>query len=184
MRSKDNDKGLWPRRNSSNLQRRANSSRPTRFGKTAWQRGSRHRNILGCFLPQPLPQVHASSIRPLAASFAAGDRPLPKTSMATTAWQFLTSLAGKCKAAAQLVAMQAERTKLSNVTLPGAFRASARTSTATAPSGADFADIYQSIDGLLAQIKTLQTPSVKARGLHKRRRLLPRPLTIPSKPKP
>ena len=131
-------------------------------GMAAWQPASEHPWLFppatatagpppvpSDLLPPPLPQETA---------------PLPKTSMATTAWQFLTSLAGKCKAAAQLVAMQAERTKLSNVTLPGAFRALGAHVYGDGPFRADFADIYQWIDGHLAQIKTLQTPSVKAEG--------------------
>jgi len=131
-------------------------------GMAAWQPASEHPWLFppttaaagsppvpSDLLPPPLPQETA---------------PLPKTSMATTAWQFLTSLAGKCKAAAQLVAKQTERTKLTAITLPSAYRALGKEIHGEDRFRADFADIYQRIDGHRAQIKTLQTPSAEAEG--------------------
>jgi hypothetical protein len=130
-------------------------------GMTAWQAVSQ---IPGLFPfvasdePPPIPSDPSPPPLPQETT------PLPKTSMATKARQLMVSLAGKGEAAAQLVAMQAERTKLSNVTLPGAFRALGAHVYGDGTFRADVADVYQRIDGHLAQIKTLQTPSVKAEG--------------------
>jgi hypothetical protein len=130
-------------------------------GMAAWQAVSQ---IPGLFPfiasdePPPIPSDPSPPPLPQETT------PLPKTSMATKARQLMASLGGKGKAAAQLVAKQAERTKLSNVTLPGAFRALGAHVYGDGTFRADFADIYQRLDGHLAQIKTLQTPSVKAEG--------------------
>ena len=130
-------------------------------GMAAWQAVSQ---IPGLFPfvasdePPPIPSDPSPPPLPQETT------PLPKTSMATKARQLMASLGGKGKAAAQLVAKQAERTKLSNVTLPSAFRAFGAHVYGDGTFRADFADIYQRLDGHVAQIKTLQTPSVKAEG--------------------
>lgn len=65
------------------------------------------------------------------------------------------SLAGRSKSAAQLVAKQAERTKLTQITLPNAYRAVGKHVHAGGRFRPDFADAYGRIDALLADIAKL-----------------------------
>jgi hypothetical protein len=77
--------------------------------------------------------------------------------LAGKAKSFAGSLASRGKAAAQLVAKQAERTKLASVNLPGAYQALGKHLHDTGRLRSDLPDRYRAIDTLLAEIQAIQT---------------------------
>jgi hypothetical protein len=84
--------------------------------------------------------------------------------MADKAKEMAASLLSKGKAAAQLVAKQAERTKFANITLPNAYQALGKHVHNAGAFRDDLGDIYQKIDCLLKDIEAHSTPGAKAEG--------------------
>ena len=74
----------------------------------------------------------------------------------------VSAAAQRGKAAAQLVAKQAERTKLVNVTLPAMYLALGRHIHKEGCFRDEFPEVYKKIDGLLAQIAALQPHAANA----------------------
>ena len=115
----------------------------------------------------PFPSHAASEPPPLpfgdATSPHSGPPPVPASTKndfsgaASKAKGLVASLAQRGKAVAQLVAKQAERTKLVNVTLPAAYQALGRHIHKEGRFRDEFPEVYKKIDGLLAQIAALQT---------------------------
>jgi hypothetical protein len=83
---------------------------------------------------------------------------------ATKAKAWASSLAGRSKAAAQLVAKQAERTKLTRFTLPNVYRALGKHVHDADTFRADFADAYGRIDTFLADIAKLSAAPPAVEG--------------------
>ena len=71
--------------------------------------------------------------------------------------ELLGSLASRAKAAGLLIAKQTERTKLLNVTLPHHYQALGKHLYGHRQYADEFASLFQNIDALAAQIKTLQS---------------------------
>jgi len=69
----------------------------------------------------------------------------------------LGSLASRAKTAGLLIAKQTERTKLLNVTLPHHYHCLGKHLFGSRQYADEFATLYQNIDALLGQIKTLET---------------------------
>ncbi len=117
--------------------------------------------------PPPLPFDNAASPH-------GGPPPVPArrkidfSGATSKAKGFAASLAKRGKAAAQLVAKQAERTKLVNVSLPAVYQALGRHIHGEGRFRDEFPEIHKQIDGLLAEIAKLQTQAAnapKAEGL-------------------
>lgn len=78
------------------------------------------------------------------------------------------SLGGRSKAAAQIIANQAERTKLTQITLPNAYRTLGRHVHGAGSLRVDFADTYGKIDALLADIAKLKATGPAVDGVKKK----------------
>ena len=107
--------------------------------------------------PSPIRSTPPPSVGPSEPA-TSGDNP---TSL-------LSSLAQRGKAAAQLVAKQAQRTKLTTMTLPAAYQALGRQIVESGRYRTDFASQYGAIDAPLKQIQVIQGRSAsepKAEGI-------------------
>ena len=74
------------------------------------------------------------------------------------------SLAARSKAAGQFAAKQAERAKLTQITLPNAYRPLGRHIHGASSFRADFGDIYARIETLLTEIAILSAEKRKVQG--------------------
>ena len=81
---------------------------------------------------------------------------------ATKAKAAVFAAAQRGKAAAQLVAKEAERTKLLNLTLPALYHGLGKRIHNAKCFRQDFPEVYKNIDGLLAEIATLQAQGANA----------------------
>jgi hypothetical protein len=125
----------------------------------AWKQGMAQWVQVGTIIPPPPPDPNAPP--PLPIQSIQHDALAAATGMAA-------SLLSRGKEATQLVAKQAERTKLGTVTLPNAYHALGQHIYAKGAYRADFASIYQKIDAPLNEIKAIQEHNAnqpKAEGL-------------------
>ena len=82
----------------------------------------------------------------------------------TKAKELALSLAGRSRAVGQLVANQAERTKLTTITLPNAYRPLGKQVHGAGRFHADFGEIYWRIDTLLTEIAVLSAEKARVQG--------------------
>jgi len=87
---------------------------------------------------------------------------------ATKAKVVVVSFAGRSKAAARIIANQAERTKLTQITLPNAYRTLGRHVHGAGSLRVDFPDAYGKIDSLLADIAKLTATGPAVEGFKKK----------------
>jgi hypothetical protein len=88
--------------------------------------------------------------------------PEPRNSAGSKVGKLIASLAKRGKAAAQLVAMQAMRTKLLNVNLPTAYQALGKHIHGTGNYRDEFPELFKKLDDTLAAIAALNTHSAAA----------------------
>ena len=121
--------------------------------------------------PPPLPPV------PDHESVTADSTPQPAHAATAADWlrvavgkvkELALSLAAKSKAAGQLAAKQAERAKLTKITLPNAYRPLGKYIHGAGSFRADFRDIYARIDTLLTEISVLSADKPKVQGFAKK----------------
>ena len=116
--------------------------------------------------PPPIPPDDEPPPPPNEATSAAisSEATTDSSSVASKAMGLAASLAKHGKAAAQLVAKQAERTKLVNVNLPAAYQSLGRHIHGTGNYRDEFPDVYQKIEGLLKDITTHSAAAPRAEG--------------------
>ncbi len=88
--------------------------------------------------------------------------PEPRSSAGNKVGKLIASLAKRGKAAAQLVAKQAVRTKLLNVNLPAAYQALGKQIHGTGNYRDEFPEVFKRLDDALAAIAALKTNSATA----------------------
>lgn len=120
--------------------------------------------------PPPLPPVPDET-----AAADSKPQPAPAPTVAdrfhaatTKAKAVAVSLAGKSKSAAQIIANQTERTKLTKLTLPNAYRALGKHVHGADSFRADFGEIYERIDELLADVSKLTATGPAVEGFKER----------------
>jgi len=92
------------------------------------------------------------------------------------------ALASRTRTAGQLVAKQAERTKLLQVTLPSHYRALGKHLYEDGSRRDEFATEFQAVDGLVEQIKTIHSRSAdepKAEGFTAKTKAAAKAVQIP-----
>ena len=135
-------------------------------GMAAWMPASEHDWL---FPPSP---ADADAPSPLTPDDSPPTLPKRDTSQRITAKakEMAALLASKGKAAAQLVAKQAERTKLVNLTLPAAYQALGKHVHAAGVLRDEFGDLFHKIDGLLKDIEAHSVATPKAEGFAEKAR--------------
>ena len=79
-----------------------------------------------------------------------------KTDSASVSAEVKATLGSRLKAAGQLTAKHAQRTKLTNVTLPNAYRALGKHVHANGVHRTELAEAYQQLDDVLAQVQSIK----------------------------
>ena len=117
-------------------------------GMTEWKPAASVKGLFGSptVSPPPIPQsvVAPPPVAPIVATPASQGEP----SAAGRKSSAMSSFISTAKAAAQLAAKQAEKTKLTTITLPSAHRALGQESFATRKQQAEFPELFQQLDSI------------------------------------
>ncbi len=118
-------------------------------GATEWVPASRVKGLFS----QPRssqPSTTQRSTPPTAGSGTAPSTPKPSA---------MTSLLSTAKSAAQLAAKQAEKTKLTTITLPAQYQSLGKHCYATQQHRTEFPDLFQKLDAIRSQLASIATSS-------------------------
>jgi len=119
-------------------------------GMTEWKPAASVKGLFGAPAVTPPPIPPSASAPPPAAAVISQSAPpdAPSPSPSSRAKSAMSSFLSTAKAAVQLAAKQTEKTKLTTVTLPSAYRALGQESFASRSHQAELPELYQQLDAV------------------------------------